>query len=137
MKVPTMDLAKLAITTEPVRMVLMNPITRQPITDDEGNESALLLVGMDSDRYLEVERKLNNRKLKQLQQQNKLRLTAEEVEAENLERITAAVVGVEHIVFDGEPLEYGEKGVTKLLGMPWLREQVEAFISERAHFIKG
>jgi len=132
-----MDLSKLVITTEPVRLVLLHPSTRQPITDDDGNESALLVVGMDSDRYLEVERKLNNRKLRQLQTQNKLRLTAEEVEAENLEKLAAAIVGIENIVFNGKPLEYGEKAVAQLLSMAWLREQVEAFISDRAHFIKG
>jgi hypothetical protein len=132
-----MDIATLTLKTEPVRMVLQHPVTRAPLTDDAGNECALMVVGMESERYIEADRKISNRKLRQLEQRRKLTLTAEDVEAEALERLAATVVGIEHVVYDGKPLEYSQDAVRTLLALPWLREQLDAFVGDRANFMQG
>jgi hypothetical protein len=134
-----MDLSTLTTqeaSEQGAEMPVLNFITQEPITDGKGVPSVIRLAGMDSKRYREHNRKVQNRKLRNITRGAKnVTWDAEEAEKDNLDLAVACTLSWSGIGWKGEDLPCTPENVQMLYTqLPWLREQVEQFITARENF---
>ena len=126
-----MDLAKLDIVSpanEGVWMELEHPVTGEPLG------VKIKLAGTDSDYYKKELRRQQNKRLKK----GIRNINAEELEAEAVELLVACTLDWEGVELEGQALECNPENVRKIYKkFPWIKEQVDAFINNRANFIKN
>jgi len=132
-----MDLGKLDLITassEGVQMELYHPV--EEVSFDP--PVYITVVGMDSDTYQKASRDIQNKRLKRIQAKGRVRFqaTAEELEQESVELLARCIVGWENIEWEGSPLTFNYENAKKLMGILWIREQVDTFIGDRANFLK-
>jgi hypothetical protein len=116
-------------------MTILNPVTLEPIVDDDGQEMWIRVAGEDSELYQAATRLVSNRRLQVAFERGRgLRVTAEELEQETLTRLAKCTLAW-HLQMNGELLTCTEAEAKKLYKrLPWLREQVDKFIVDRSHF---
>jgi hypothetical protein len=121
--------------------VTIRRLDGQPLLDRDGKEVQITLLGPDSAKYRALTRE-NVRKRLERRAQGAVPLTVEEVdEVENdsieiLAVCTASWSGVN--TPQGEPIDCTVDNARKLyLNYPVIREQVDAFIGNRANFIQA
>jgi hypothetical protein len=91
-----------------------------------------------SDRYRKADRRISNRRLATASTGRRVRATAEGIEADRLEVLVACTISWEGIGFDGGEKECTpENARAAYKKLPWLREQADAFIVDRANFLKA
>jgi hypothetical protein len=119
------------------RMVVNYPGSSPPVPLMNGEDTpiALILSGLDSGAYRSVRRELVKRR-QQASQRNNGTLPLEIMEGESLETVLACLKGWEGVVLDGAPVEFNPVNARKVLTrIPWLIEQAEVFLHDRANFI--
>lgn len=131
------DALELAVD-QPSRMTIHHPITGAPLTNDEG-DAWIDLLSLDSNKAKAFERKLTSSRLSQRVRQQ---ITADQLESEHTSRLANLCVGWKLLTLDGSPLDvpFSESNAAELFSnnrMSWLREQCEAFLANRANFMKG
>lgn len=130
----TLDIAPVA--NSGAKCFLVHPATRQALLDAEtGEQYYLLLAGQDSDIWKKAQRKITN---KRLANRNRAKVTAEELEDENLEVLASCTLGWgPKMVLDGITLEFSLSNVLKVYRrLPWAREQADEFISDRGNYLR-
>jgi len=114
-------------------MTLLHPVSRQPLRDGEGREVTLILAGQDSEAFRKAQRAATN---KRLSAKGRTKLTAEELEAEAIELLARCTLGWTGIAFDGRPLDHSAANAVRLYErLPWVREQADEFIADRANYL--
>lgn len=116
-------------------MPIYNPGTGEPLMTDDGKaEIGIYLVGRDSKQYREAQRAITNRRLGR---KGGAQLTAERLESEANEILAKCTVSwTKGIVFEGAELDFNYHNAKKLYdNLPWLKEQVDEFVSERSNFL--
>lgn len=112
---------------------LAHPTTGTPLRNEAGEALTITLLGVDSDAYRKAQRAAQN---KRLAKRGGIKLTAEELEAESIETLAACTVAWANIEFEGRALECNRANAVKLYtALPWVREQVDAFMGDRANFL--
>lgn len=135
-----MDLSSLStkqLSEEGAVLTVLDPRTDEPLVNSDGSSVTLTLSGMDGARYREHQRKIQNRRLKNLGRggKAKLDLDAEELEKESLELLAACTLGWEGIEWKGAPLPFTQANAEMLYTeLSWLRVQVDQFIGDRQNF---
>lgn len=128
-----MDLAQLD-TSSPsggVAMEVKHPTTGDVLKDGE-EPVTITLVGADSQQYRDVQRSFQNARLRDARKP----VTAEQLETQATATLAACTLGWSGIELDGQKLDCTVPNAKRLYArLPWLREQVDAFISERANFL--
>jgi predicted glycosyltransferase len=115
--------------------VLTHPGTETDLEDKEGNKATLILAGEDSDQYQQVLRTQRRRRLDQALKGRKAGVTPEQLEAEALDLLVACTLSWKHIAIDGSET-FSPTTARKLYEeYPWIREQAERFIGDRANFL--
>lgn len=133
------DLESLALDAEtPNKLVLINPATSQPIRAFDGSEAHILLMGVDSKAAQKHRREATNR---MLAKRNRNKMTAEEIEASNVDLWAALTRGWVLVNFAGETVDYefSEANARRLYSNPnfaWIKDQVDEFVGDRANFMK-
>jgi len=109
-----------------VAMEVLHPVTREPIG------AQIKLVGSDSERFRNLSRELVRRRVgKKLSA-----ASAEMLEQEALELLADCTLGWSGVMLDGQELQFSKKAAVDLYArFPWLREQADAFIADRANFL--
>ena len=112
---------------------LLNPGNGEPLVDDTGAAIGLRLLGKDSEIYRAAQRSVTNRRLNL---KGNASITAERIETEANEILAKCTVAWTGIVFKGETLECNVANAKDIYKeVPWLKEQVDEFIAERANFL--
>lgn len=121
----------------PGRMVVVHPITRQPLRDADGKEAYVDLYSKDSEiarRYFRAvaKRRINDRGRKP---------NLEEIEAEGAEFLSAITAGWYLLGLDGRPLDvaFSDENARELYSLPataWLRDQADEYAGDRGNFSK-
>lgn len=128
------------LSEEGVDMIVKLMGSDEPLLAKNGKAVALKLLGPDSAVYRDISRAQLKKRLTRSTDAKKLNdLDFDEVDADGLELITACVVGWSN-VFDteGKEIPCTKENARKLFeGYPVLREQVDAFVATRTHFIKA
>ena len=110
---------------------VVHPVTGAPLTDEDGNTTAILLVGKDSKEYRQAQRKITARRLKPNR-----KATPDLLENEVMEVWTACTKDWRGIEEDGVELECTPANVRKVYAKyRFVAEQVEEFIEDRGNFI--
>ena len=128
--------AGLEIAVEkPQRMILVHPMTRQPLRDEKGDAYIELFSG-DSKVARDHNRAIQRRRLAQ---RGRGRITPEELEAEATELLAALTAGWHLVTLDGQPLDvpFNTQTARELYAAPslaWIREQVDEFAADRGNF---
>lgn len=129
-----MDLSQLdtrAGAEEGAELVLLHPQTREP------TDIVIRLRGEDSEAYQTQVREFQRKKLDQARRTRRVTATPEEIEAEALELLVVATIGWnDSLTRDGQPYPYTPANARRLYEQfPWIREQVDEFVRERANFL--
>lgn len=136
-----MDLATLETVDGSVPFQLRHPTSNAPLfaqtadgEDDTSKPIAINIIGKDSEPFRARLRAITN---KRLAAGKKLKITAEEVETESTNTIAACITGWQNVTLDGKPLDYSSANAKLLLNrLPWLQEQLDEAIGDRANFLK-
>jgi hypothetical protein len=131
-----MDLSNLdtvAAASEGAVMPLLHPVSRAPLKTDDKKPITLTLLGYDSIQFQDFERiKINRR----LNGEDAPERSAEAHEADKLETLSLCVKSWQNIIVDGKALECTAENVRMVLKrFPWIREQVDLFVGNRANFL--
>lgn len=124
---------------KPSRMIVVHPVSRQPLRDKDGNEAHIELFSGDSEHARKHQRTVTRRRLAM---RGRGKLSAEELEAEAIELLAALTTGWVLLDFDGNAIDvaYSQDNARELYGDPgmsWLREQVDEFVADRGNFSKA
>lgn len=119
-------------------MEVLHPTTGAVLTQEDGKPISLTLAGRDSDRYQRAARATRNKRLKAQQSGRTAQISAEEMENDSIETIVSCTIGWEGICVDGATLPFSPDNARLLYKrLPWLLEQADAFIVDRANFLKA
>jgi hypothetical protein len=123
----------------PFRLVLLHPVTRQPLRDAEGKEAYIDHYSMDSEIARKHQRAVQRRRLAM---RGRLKITPEELEAETVDLLVALTVGWYLVDLKGNPidLKFTQQDARDLYSdhtIPWLREQLDESAADRANFSRG
>jgi hypothetical protein len=123
----------------PFRLVLLHPVTRQPLRDSEGREAYIDHYSADSEIARKHQRAVQRRRLAM---RGRLKITPEELEAEATEVLAALTVGWHLVGLKGDPIDtpFTPENARELYSDPrvaWLREQLDESAADRANFSKG
>ena len=126
-----MDLTQFDVVSpanEGVWMNLEHPVTGEPL------EVKIKLAGVDSDYYKKELRRQQNKRFKK----GFRKMNAEELESETIELLVACTLDWEGVELEGQTLECNPENVRKIYKQfPWIKEQVDNFINDRANFLKN
>lgn len=102
---------------------------------DDGDESkpvGLYLLGKDSDKYETIRHQNTNTRLSE---KKSPLLTSEKIEQDAISLLADLTVGWDNLTVDGDTV-YSRENVVKLYKkLPWVKEQVDVFVVDRANFI--
>jgi hypothetical protein len=130
-----MDLSSLIASSDVVELQLKT-MAGELMETEAGEAISLLVIGTDHSDFIKANNAIMNQRLKKATMTRKVQVTAEQLEAENLQRTAACIKGFKNITLD-ESLEYNDFNVRKLLkSVPFIREQVDEFVADRANFLK-
>lgn len=133
-----MDLANLTSEYAPDAghtLELRGPDDAQLFNDD-GTPMTLSLLGADSDVAVKARNANQNRRL---QQGTRMKLTAEGLEADGASYLAKLTTGW-NITLGGAKPDFSYEAAVKLYANPklaFVREQADAFIADRANFLKA
>lgn len=124
---------------KPRELKLNHPLTGQPLIDKTGKPAMLLLYGMDSEAAQKHKREATTRVLRR---RNRNSVTAEELEAQNVEFLVSLTAGWYLVNPAGEPVDFAfsAQNARQLYStrlMSWIREQADEFVGDRATFLQG
>ena len=123
------DLDKIELIEEGSEMVVVHPVTFEPLKDEKGNIATIRLAGMDSATYRKASNAIANRRTKG----NRFaKMTVERFESDGLELICKCTLAWSNLMIGGKvpktPNELYE-------GRKWLKEQADTFIHDRANYL--
>lgn len=124
---------------KPFRLVLVHPVTRQPLRDAEGKEAYIEHYSGDSEAARKHQRSVTRRRLAM---RGRAKLTPEEIEAEAIELLAALSTAWNLLDLNGGKIDvpFTQENARELYANPavgWLREQLDESASDRANFSQG
>lgn len=131
------DLATLATYTPDEASTLeLRGIDGAQLFNDDGSPMTISLLGEDSDVAVKARNRQTNRRI---QQGPRAKLTAEGLNSDGNAYLAKLTVGW-NITMGGEKAEFSQDAALKLYANPklsFIREQVTAFVEDRANFLRA
>lgn len=110
-------------------VVILHPVTGEPLVDEKGNQWRMLLSGKDSFVYRRATSEAVQRRFKETDS------SPESYEIEQIRVLSACVLDFENFVQGGNSLPFRSDNAFMLVErFPWLREQIETFILKRENY---
>lgn len=135
-----MDFAKIAISKKPMEVEILHPTTFEPLVDEFENIAKFLVISKDHPDAQKAAEKIYEKTKKKLRKNpgKGLDLSFDEAKDQGLSLLLACIVGVENIVFDGEPVTNTPESLKALFeACPFVQDQIQAFIDDQANFIQA
>ena len=136
MDLSALDTSKAA--EQGAKLHLRHPTEDYPITDNgkkDGQPVTITLIGADSETFRRFSQSQMDRRLKAA---SKRQYTSAAAEEDATDLLVACTVGWGNIELDGKDLPFSKENAKLLYDrLPWVKEQVGAFIGERANFLKA
>lgn len=131
------DLANLATYSPDEGAVLeLRGIDGAQLFNDDETPMTITLLGEDSDVAVKARNATTNRRI---QQGARAKVTAEGISSDNAAYLAKLTTGW-NITLGGEKAEFSQEAALKLYANPklaFIREQVQAFVEDRANFLKA
>lgn len=114
-------------------MTVRHPLTGEELVS-EGKPVTITLAGKDSAEFAKTKRDALNRRLAD---RSGRQVTAEEVERQVIRGLARVTMEVSGLKYGGIVIKATDKDAVESLyaKAPWLREQVDQFIDDRANFM--
>jgi hypothetical protein len=105
--------------------------------DGTPSDARIKLAGLDSQRYQEVQREIQDRRLKASNRQGRVQLgSAAQFEAEALDRLVKCTLDWEGIEDNGQALGCTDQNARWLYeSFPWIKDQADIFVGDRSNFL--
>lgn len=105
----------------------------------EDTDITIRCAGPDSDAFQKANRKLQDRRMQQTLRGGKRKMTSEDLDEDAIELLAACTMGwSDTLHMDGEKHPYSHDNAKNLYRrFPWIREQVNRFVGDRANFFRG
>lgn len=123
------DLDKIELIEEGSEMVVVHPVTFEPLKDDKGGVASIRLAGMDSAMYRKAANIIANRRTKGNRPQ---KMTVERFQQDTIELICKCTISWTNLVIGGKVPKTPEEIYE---GRKWLKEQADIFIHDRANYL--
>jgi hypothetical protein len=125
-------------TAKPGRMVILHPVSRQPLKDAEGNEAYVDIYSSDSEIARKYDRKVFRARLNM---RGRGKVQPEQLEAEAVGRLAALSTGWHLLDLQGNAIDvpFSESNAEALYAnsrVAWLREQLDEYTTDRENFSK-
>ena len=129
MDLSTLDLSVAA--SEGATLTLTHPGTGEDLYSDD-KPMTITVLGKDSAEYRGAIRKAANARMKNRKKVD----TVEALESESVGLMSTITTGWSGITVDGEEMAFNAENAKELYRrFHWIREQVDAFVDERANFL--
>ena len=120
-------------------MVLVHPVTRQPIRNGSGDPAYIDHYSSDSEIAKKHQRNIQRRRLAM---RGRMKITPEEIDAEGVDILAALTVGWHLIDLKGNVIDlpFSQENARELYSNPavsWLREQIDESTADRGNFSQG
>ncbi len=127
------NLDSIAGSNEGAELEIVHPRT------DEGTGIFLTLYGPDSDVVQRLKRAQVSKTMSQIRTRGtKKAVDPEALERDSIEFLARATKGWRGVVENGKEIEFSRDAAADLYArFPFIREQADRFIGERAHFMRG
>ena len=119
------------------RMLIVHPVTKKPLVDRGGQQAYIDLHSADSEAARKWRHALTN---KRLDAKVARMPSAEETEAEAFSFLAAMTTGWYLLDTEGQPIDVpftADNAAELYREVPWLRDQVDAYLGDRANFWKA
>ena len=121
--------------TAGAKMPLRHPVTNLPLEDD-GKPVCLILAGKDSVQYRKAALALERRYQEDARRmRGAFQVTPEQRRANELKLLVAVTLGWENASYGGESTFSPELALAMYEAEDWVREQADAFVDDRSHFV--
>jgi hypothetical protein len=134
----TVDLAQIdtvAASNEGFRVQIYHPGTHEDL------DIMIDVLGKDSDECQKMSRIQSKKRMAKMAKggyRSNQVIPLEEIEADNLELLAACTKGWTNVILDGKLVECNKANAVMIYErFPWIKEQVDIAIGDRANFIKG
>lgn len=126
-------------TVDAADMPVKNPKTGKMVMVDKNSPVTIRLAGRDSEIYRRISRYLAHMRAETaLADGGDASPSDEALENEALDLLSALTLGWTGITANREPYPFSEENARKLYErLPWLREEVDRFVGNRANFMKA
>lgn len=132
MDLAILDTATLADEGVPMEVLTLDGTV---LRDDAGNAVTITLLGADSAKVRNRQRMEIDKRLKR---GNRAKSSAAEIEENGIDLLAFCTVGWSGMKFKGEEVPFSADNARKLYtALPALRDQVDAFVGDRANFTKA
>lgn len=133
-----MDLKDLKPKTDKTTVILLHPVTLDPLVKDDGTEMSITVYLPHSKVYKEVLHEQANRRIdKAAKAGGKLKFTVQEVEASAIEMLARITVDWD-IVLDGQTPELTVETASELYkDYPWIKAQLDEAVEDVNSFMKA
>ena len=129
-----MDLKKYNLTERADNGATLDLV--DPITGETLEGVTFMLLGTDSAAYREHTRGIQRARIAKLAKSRSKSLDLSVSEREEAETLAVCTIGWEGIKYGEVELEYSHDAAVQLyLNHPWIKDQVDAFIGDRANFL--
>lgn len=127
------------LSEEGVDMELLDP-NGDPIFQDEEKTKPVTIrvLGRDSEQFMRTQRRQIERRLQRQRGQRMRQIPIEELVEEQSELLAAVTVNWSGIEEKSASVPFNPANVRRIYkNYPWIREQVDNFIGDRANFMKS
>lgn len=116
-------------------LTLLDPYTDEVLTDDEGRTTEITLLGADSRVFVKAEQQALQAKVQKSVKRGKAKVNLAQVASDLVHQLALCTTGW-NITEGGKPHPCTTAAAEKLYtDNPWIRDQVQEFIVERANFL--
>lgn len=113
-------------------IALVHPVTLEKLS------IKIKVAGKDSDLFKKIVNKQNRARLSKAKKSRSLDIDPDELEADTISILSACTLSWEGMELDGKPLEFSTQNAQMVYTrFPWIREQIDVAVNDRANFMKG
>jgi len=99
------------------------------------------VLGKDSDAFQKVSRAQNKKRMAKMQKggfRNTAPIPIEEIEQDGIDLLAACTTGWTGVIIEGEEIQFSiDNAVMVYERFPWIKEQIDTAIGDRANFIRA
>lgn len=113
---------------------LLDPVD-EPLLDEKGNPVTIKLLGTDSKVWRTYNRDIQRKRMAKMVKRGRKSIDYTSSDEETCEMLATCTVGWSGVGNEDGDLEFSQEAAYELyLEQIWIREQVDAFIGDRANF---
>ena len=108
---------------------------------NEDLDITISVLGKDSDLFQKVSRAQNKKRMAKMQKggfRNTTSIPLEEIESDGVDLLASCTTGWAAVVIDSKEIDFSKDNAVMVYErFPWIKEQVDTAIGDRANFIKA